>query len=219
LKADRRAALVRWAWRLLPVALVLCAVHATLAAIVWQDLRERVAHPPTGQADAALVLGNRAYLDGQLNPCLANRVARGVELARTGQVGKLLMSGGEDWEDGRIEARVMEDHARELGYTGVVIQEPLSASTRENLSMSWPLLKAAGAQRVIIVSAPSHLWRTERLARASGFDGAFEVQYAAASEVCGSPPPFLFKGVLREPLAIINNFLSGYFWHRDGASL
>ncbi|MDM0114599.1 YdcF family protein [Variovorax sp. J22R133] len=213
MRSGRLAAFWRWRWRWLAVALALCAVHATLATIVWRHARDRLAHPPTQQADAALVLGNRAYLGGQPNPCLTNRVDRGVELARAGQVSALVMSGGEDWEDGRIEAEVMEVHARQSGYTGVVMKESLSSSTRQNLAMSWPLLDAAGVKRVIVVSDPYHLWRIERLARASGFDRAFKVQYAAAPEFCGRRPFLFYKGVLREPLAIINNALSGYLWH------
>lgn len=200
-----------WRWRLLVAVLVLCALHASLAAMIWQNARERVAHPPTGQADAALVLGNRAYLSGEINPCLTNRVDRGIELARSGQVRQLVVSGGKDTEDARIEAQVMETYAREAGFNGTVLQEARSSSTRQNLAMSWPVLEAAGVKRVIVVSDPYHLWRIERLARASGFDRAFDVQYAAASPTCGRAPFLFFKGVVREPLAIVNNALAGYF--------
>ncbi|MEJ8854656.1 YdcF family protein [Variovorax robiniae] len=199
-----------WRWRLLSAALVLCALHGSLAAMIWQNAHERIAHPPTGQADAALVLGNRAYLSGEINPCLTNRVDRGIELARSGQVRQLVVSGGKDTEDARIEAQVMEAYAREVGFTGTVLQESQSSSTRQNLAMSWPVLEAAGVKRVIVVSDPYHLWRIERLARASGFDRAFDVQYAAASPTCGRAPFLFFKGVVREPLAIVNNALAGY---------
>jgi len=201
----------RWRWPILCAVLLLCALHASLAAMIWQHARERIAHPPTGQADAALVLGNRAYLSGEINPCLTNRVDRGIELARSGQVRQLVVSGGKDIEDARIEAQVMEAYARETGYTGPVLQEARSSSTRQNLAMAWPLLEAAGVKRVIVVSDPYHLWRIERLARASGFDRAFDVQYAAASPTCGRAPFLFFKGVVREPLAIVNNALAGYF--------
>jgi len=201
----------RWRWRLVAAVLVLCALHASLAAMIWRHARERIAHPPTGQADAALVLGNRAYLSGEINPCLTNRVDRGIELARAGQVRQLVVSGGKDTEDARIEAQVMETYARQSGFTGTLLKEALSSSTRQNLAMSWPLLEAAGVKRVIVVSDPYHLWRIERLAHASGFDRAFDVQYAAASPTCGHRPFLFFRGALREPLAIVNNALNGYF--------
>jgi uncharacterized SAM-binding protein YcdF (DUF218 family) len=206
-----RAVLWRWRWRLGVAAISLCVLHISLAAMVWLHARERIAHPPTAGADAALVLGNRAYVGGEINPCLTNRVDRGVELARAGLVRQLVMSGGKDIEDARVEAGVMEAHARASGYGGPLLKESLSASTRQNLAMSWPLLEAAGVKRVIIVSDPYHLWRIEHLARASGFDRAFEVQYAAASPTCGRSPYLFFKGFVREPLAIVNNALNGYF--------
>ena len=81
-----------------------------------------------------------------------------------------MLSGGVDKEDGRIEAEVMQQHARAAGYAGTLLLEPVSSSTRENLSMSRAVLQAAGVKSVIIVSEPYHLWRVERLARAAGFD-------------------------------------------------
>lgn len=181
-----------------------------LAIYVWRHAQQSLARPPVLAADAALVLGNRAYLDGRPNPCLTNRVDRAVELWREGQVNLVAMSGGVDREDGRIEAEVMAAHARGEGYGGVLLREALSSSTRENLAMSWPMLEAAGVHRVIIVSDAYHLWRVERLAKASGFDGAFQVQYAAAPEDCGRPAWQAMRSALREPLAIVNNALNGY---------
>jgi len=195
---------------LLALVLGLAALLAVLALFVWGHAQERIAQPPTHPADAALVLGNRAYLDGRPNPCLTQRVDRGVELWRAGLVGQLAVSGGVDHEDARIEAEVMATHARQVGYAGVLLKEALSSSTRENLAMSWPLLQAAGVRRVIVVSDAYHLWRVERLAKASGFDGAFEVQYAAAPADCGRPAWQTFRSALREPLAIVNNALHGY---------
>lgn len=182
------------------------AIHGT----VWLHARERLAHPPGQAADVALVLGNRAYRDGRPNPCLTGRVDVAVALARAGLVRQLVFSGGVDREDGRIEAEVMQQHARASGYAGPLLLEAVSQSTRENLSMSWHLLEAAGVKRVIVVSEPYHLWRVERLARATGFDGRFEVQYAAASTPCWQRWGMAFRGALREPLAIVNNAVNGY---------
>ncbi|HSV61183.1 MAG TPA: YdcF family protein [Variovorax sp.] len=195
---------------LLALALGLATLLLALALFVWRHAQERIAQPPTRVADAALVLGNRAYQDGRPNPCLTHRVDRGVELWRAGLVGQLALSGGVDREDARIEAEVMAAHARQAGYAGVLLKEALSSSTRENLAMSWPLLEAAGVRRVIVVSDAYHLWRVERLAKAIGFDGAFEVQYAAAPADCGRAAWQTVRSALREPLAIVNNALHGY---------
>ena len=196
-------------WLALP-ALGLALLLAGLAFYVWRHAQERLAEPPARAADAVLVLGNRAYLDGRPNPCLTNRVDRGLQIVRAGQAQLLAVTGGVDREDGRVEAEVMAAHARGQGYRGVVLKEALSSSTRENLAMSWPVLDAAGVHRVIVVSDAYHLWRVERLAKASGFDGAFEVQYAAAPADCGRPAWQAMRSALREPLAIVNNALNGY---------
>ena len=155
-----------------------------IAAVIWRHADEALAHPPQKPADAALILGNRAYLKGKPNPCLTGRVDTGIALANAGRVKQLVLSGGVDKEDGRIEAEVMERHARTEGYAGPLLLEPASTSTRMNLAMSRPMLKAAGVRSVIVVSEPYHLWRVERLVRASGFDKEFEVQYAAANTSC-----------------------------------
>jgi uncharacterized SAM-binding protein YcdF (DUF218 family) len=200
----------RWLRPVLIVAAVLLLVYADLAAMVWLHAERRLAQPPKDAADAALVLGNRAYLHGAPNPCLTGRVDTAVALAKAGQVPRIVMSGGVDTEDGRIEAEVMEAHARATGYAGPVLREPVSSSTRQNLAMSTLVLQAAGVKRVIVVSEPYHLWRIEKLAQASGFDTAFDVQYAAAPTSCWTRWGMLFKGALREPAAIINNAFNGY---------
>jgi uncharacterized SAM-binding protein YcdF (DUF218 family) len=203
--------LARWRRPLRGGLLVLALVYLAVWAMVWQHARERLAAPPGRLAEVALVLGNRAWLRGRPNPCLTGRVDAAIALARAGTVQRLLLSGGVDHEDGRIEAEVMQAHARQAGYAGALQLEPQSSSTRENLSMSLPLLQAAGVRSVVIVSEPYHLWRIERLARASGFDRAFDVQYAAAPSACWRSWGMVFKGALREPLAIVNNAVNGYF--------
>lgn len=197
------------AWTVFGVGMV---VYATAWTVVWQGAREALANPPQRAADAALVLGNRAYLRGKPNPCLTGRVDEGVALARAGLARELLFSGGVDSEDGRIEAEVMEQHARAVGHNGPMRQERVSSSTRLNLALSTPMLQAAGVRSVIVVSEPYHLWRVKRLARSSGFDRAFDVQYAAAPSSCWRRWGMVFKGALREPLAVVNNAAHGYLF-------
>ena len=202
---------VRVALRVLALGAVAgMALYGAIALTIWQRAEALLAATP-GPADAVLVLGNRAYRNGAPNPCLTGRVDTAVALARAGRVPRLVMSGGIDHEDGRIESQVMEVHARAIGYAGPVLRESLSNSTRENLAMSAAVLREAGVRRVIVVSEPYHLWRVERLARASGFASDFDVQYAAAPTACWQRWGMRFRGALREPLAIVNNAFHGYF--------
>jgi len=203
--------LMRKLWRVAFGALgVLLLGYAAIAITIWLHALDLLGHPPQRAADVALILGNRAYRDGKPNPCLTGRVDTGIALAKDGLVRQLVLSGGIDREDGRIEAEVMQQHARDAGYTGTLLLEPVSSTTRENLSMSRAVLQTAGVKSVIIVSEPYHLWRVERLARAAGFDRLFELQYAAAPTSCWRRWGMLFKGALREPLAIVNNAANGY---------
>lgn len=206
--AAARPAARRWLRRagLLGLLLVLCVAAMGLQA--WWHGRQLLKGPLPAVADVALVLGNRAWIDGAPNPCLRSRVEAGVALARQGRVAQLLMSGGIDHEDGRIEAVEMEALARAAGHAGPVLREAASQSTHDNLLFSWSLLAQAGARRVVIVSEAGHLWRVQRLAASSGFDRAFEVQYQASQ--CERRPLRALQAALREPLAIFKNAAHGW---------
>ena len=204
--------MIRLLRRALLAALLLAGLaYAAVYVTIWLRALDLLGHPPARPADAALILGNRAWRDGQPNPCLTGRVDAGVELARAGRVRQLVMTGGVDHEDGRIEAEVMQAHARSVGYTGPLLLEPVSSSTRENLSMSRLVLESAGVKRVIIVSEPYHLWRVQRLVEAARFDREFDVQYAAAPSACWRRWSMAARGAWREPLAILHNKAHGFF--------
>lgn len=207
----KRPSWLRRPWQAALAGVLLAGVlaYAAIGAFIWLHAQKRLAHPPQRPADAALVLGSRAYLDGKPHPCLAGRVDTALALARTGLVKQLAFSGGVDSEDGRTEATAMQERAQAQGYAGPMLLEPASTSTRLNLALSRPLLQAAGVRSVVIVSEPFHLWRIERLAKMSGFDLAFDVQYAAAPTSCWNALGPLSKGALREPAAIVNNALRG----------
>ncbi len=185
--------------------------YLVLFAIVGIHADKLLAHPTIAKSDAALILGNRTYLHGVPNPCLTGRVDKGLMLAQQGIVSTLAMTGGRDSEDYRIEAEFMAAYAKSKGYIGPILIESRSRSTKENLDFSAPILKAANIKSVIVVSEPYHLWRTEKLVQAGHFSRYFEVTYAAAESQCWIDWGMLFKGALREPLAIMNNYAKGYF--------
>jgi uncharacterized SAM-binding protein YcdF (DUF218 family) len=200
---------LRWLLRLLAAALAL--TYVTLFIIVGSHAKYLLAHPPSQKADAALILGNRAYINGAPNPCLTGRVDAGVALAQQGLVTILVMSGGRDDEDGRIEAQTMQDWAIRQGFKGEILLESRSESTLENFELSRPILQAAGVKSVIVVSEPYHLWRAEQLVNAGHLGHDFNVTYAAAPSFCWVTWGMAFKGALREPVAIMNNYAKGYF--------
>lgn len=70
------------------------ALYLAIWIFVGRDARERLERPPQRPADAALVLGNRAYRDGRPNPCLTGRVDAALALARARTVRPLLLLSG-----------------------------------------------------------------------------------------------------------------------------
>ncbi len=193
------------------LAALFSVVYLTLFTVVGLHARQLLSQPTTEKSDTALILGNRTNLHGAPNPCLTGRVDKGLMLANQGMVSTLAMTGGRDSEDYRIEGEFMAAYARSQGYSGRMLVESLSSSTKENLEFSAPILKAGGIKSVTIVSEPYHLWRTEKLVKAGHLGHDFDVTYAPAESQCWTTWGMLFKGALREPLAIMDNFAKGYF--------
>lgn len=182
------------------------AAGAVLAALAAGYLLAVIAIPAVGlrdgvrPADAVLVLGMRAYVDGRPNPCLVARVRHGAALVRGGVAPLLVVSGGTDREDGRNEARVMRGLAVREGVPPARVRlEDRSTSTRENMELGRAVLAAAGARRVVVVTEPYHAPRAAWLARRAGLD-------ATVSPARGSP--CAVQGALREPFALLWNLLS-----------
>ncbi|MDI1307948.1 MAG: YdcF family protein [Methylotenera sp.] len=186
-------------------------VYLSIFITIGNYAKQLIKTPPTQKADTALILGNRAYLNDKPNPCLTGRVDEGLLLAQQGIVSTLLMSGGLDYEDNRIEARVMETHARNKGFQGGILVESRSSSTLENLTFSRSILETAGIKQIIITSEPYHMWRVKKLVEAGHMGQKINVSYAAAPSQCWVSWGMAFKGALREPLAVINNYVKGYF--------
>ena len=208
----RLSFLPRWLRRSLYVSILAgTIVYLSILIIIGSYAKQLINNPPKQQADAALILGNRAYLHGKPNPCLTGRVDEGLLLAQQGLVSTLLMSGGLDYEDKRIEAVTMESHARSKDFQGEILLESRSSSTLENLTLSRPILDAAGIQNIIITSEPYHMWRVKKLVEAGHLGREINVNYAAAPTQCWVSWGMAFKGALREPLAVINNYAKGYF--------
>jgi uncharacterized SAM-binding protein YcdF (DUF218 family) len=160
---------------------------------------------PPQAADAVIVLGAQAYYPaGRWNPCLKARVERGVELVKAGYAPVLVLSGGVDKEDGAVEAEVMQDIAAAAGLPRQkTILEPKSTSTAENLRFSAVLLES---KRVLIVSDPFHLARAGMLARKIGLEATL---VGAPKSPCWARFGLFSRFSLREPLAMIENFLRG----------
>jgi uncharacterized SAM-binding protein YcdF (DUF218 family) len=79
---------------------------------------------------------------------------------RAGRECRIEVSGGDALGRGRSEAAVYADDLQRLGVAAAdLLLEPRSMNTWQNAQFSGPLLKAYGADRVLLVSSAYHLRR------------------------------------------------------------
>lgn len=112
-------------------------------------------------ADAAIVLGARAYPDGTLSLPLHDRVQTGIELYRRNLVPRLIFSGGP------IEASVTLDETEAMQRAAIAAGVPLNAITRDPLGLNTEatvrntiaIAQRTNSQRLILVSHFYHLPR------------------------------------------------------------
>ncbi|WP_108472941.1 YdcF family protein [Rhodanobacter thiooxydans] len=131
--------------------------HATTAAIDW------------GQRNVIVLLGAgtvRVAGSGEVEPSLFayGRIGKTVQLYRAcrqaGRECKVELSGGDARGLGRPEAAVYAGELQRLGVAAAdLLLESRSMNTWQNAQFSGPLLKAYGADRVLLVSSGFHLRR------------------------------------------------------------
>lgn len=171
----RRPRLGRWAAGL--ALLVLGALSWPPVADALLGSLER--HPPLSaqalaQAQAIVVLGGGIYPgapeyggeDSVARPTL-QRLQYAATLQRRSQL-PVLVTGGAP-EGGRPEGEVMQNVLEQQFGVPVRWVESASLDTAGNAALSAPLLRAAGVQRVALVSQAWHLPRAVALFEAQGF--------------------------------------------------
>lgn len=127
---------------------------------------------PVDTYDVAIILGARLRPDGSPSPALARRVRHGVALARAGQAGALLMTGG---ATGGLapEAQVMRDLALASGLPAERVHvEERARNTIENALFSAPLIRQAGWRRLLVVTDSFHRPRAAYIFRRFGLEVA-----------------------------------------------
>jgi uncharacterized SAM-binding protein YcdF (DUF218 family) len=112
-------------------------------------------------ADAAVVLGARAYADGRPSDALADRVRTACALYRDDLVRKLIFSGGPG--DGAItESQAMKRMALRLGVKAEdIVLDETGVNTRATVRNTEALLHQLNASRVLVVSHFYHLPRVK----------------------------------------------------------
>lgn len=158
-------------------------------------------------SNAVIVLGARVNYNNHLNPCLVARVQHGVSLVRSGLAKFLIVSGGNDVEDGANEASAMREIALAAGISSEqIILEPKATSTFENLLFSQKILEQRKLKSVIVVTEPYHMPRAAMIARKLGLNFSSS---PAPESACWTPGKHFSRFFLREPFAVLENWLKG----------
>lgn len=181
---------------------LLLACYAT--AFVWLATQIK---DDARVSDAVIVLGARVNYNNHLNPCLVARVEHGAKLLRGGMAKFLVVSGGNDVEDGANEASAMREMALRAGIlSSQIILEPKATSTFENLAFSKMILERRKLKSVIVVTEPYHMPRAAMIARKLGLEFSSS---PAPESACWSRWKHASRFFVREPFAVLENWLKG----------
>jgi uncharacterized SAM-binding protein YcdF (DUF218 family) len=162
-------------------------------------------------ADVAIVLGARAYADGEPSLPLAQRVRTGCELYREKLVPVLVFSGGPG--DGEIdEPEAMTRYAAGFGVPpAAVISDPAGLNTEATVQNTLLLAAQRRFTRLIVVSHFYHLPRIKMTYRRFGADVA-----TVPATIDRFTPDILFN-VAREVPALWVYYLRALHGGRDAA--
>ncbi|MFN7942707.1 MAG: YdcF family protein [Thermoanaerobaculia bacterium] len=134
--------------------------------VAWrlrQVLRE-AARDERAAADAVLILG-RELVDDRPTATFRARLEHGARLWHERLAPRVIVSGGWTGRASRSEAEAGSSVLIELGVPAEdILVEDRSRHTLENLVFVRDRLRAAGWQRIILVSDPLHLARVRTLA-------------------------------------------------------
>jgi uncharacterized SAM-binding protein YcdF (DUF218 family) len=133
---------------------------------IWQQGTTDEAQP----ADAIVVLGAAQY-DGQPSPVLRARLDHALSLYHRGLAPVLVLTGGKRTADRMTEAAAARDYVVRAGVPeSALLLEDQGANTRSSLANTASLMAARGLRSAILVSDPTHLLRSLRIAVDLGLD-------------------------------------------------
>jgi uncharacterized SAM-binding protein YcdF (DUF218 family) len=124
------------------------------------------------RADAAIVLGAAVWTD-DVSPVFRERINHAINLYRTGQVRKVIFTGGQGNPGEPTESSAARDYALQSGIpaSDILIEEK-SHTTYENILYAKQLADGNGIKTVLIVSDPLHMKRAMAMATDVGLAAA-----------------------------------------------
>lgn len=151
----------------LGVILFLLFVWAlSLVSLIWSYASQHDPYP----ADAAIVLGAAVYKEVP-TPVFAARIDHAITLYKSGQVRKILLTGGVGAGDILAESQTARHYCLARGIPDSAIAlETRSHSTHENLLYLQPVIQAQHLERLLIVTDPLHSLRSVSIGRDLGLN-------------------------------------------------
>jgi uncharacterized SAM-binding protein YcdF (DUF218 family) len=151
----------KWLYRLL---LVLLLWLVGVACYIW----EYAGRDETRRADAAVVLGAAAW-DRKPSPVLEERLNHALKLYRSGQVRKLIFTGGFGEKAAMAESEVARNYAIAHGIPRRdILIETASRSTHGNVQEAARVMREKQLGSCLLVSDPLHMRRGVRMMRDLG---------------------------------------------------
>lgn len=190
-----RRGFLRWAWRLLVLALLW--LLGVAAYIIWVGQRDDAV-----PADAIIVLGAAAY-DAKPSPVFEERIRHGIDLYKRGLAPTLIFTGGYGGKGARFsESQVARRYALRQGVPDkAILIESLSRNTHENLRQASQVMQQHNLHKAIVVSDPLHMARALRISKDIGI------------QAVGSPTPTSrFRTFATRWRFLLQEV---YFFHRD----
>jgi vancomycin permeability regulator SanA len=197
LKKSRQLRKKKWVKRTAAFFLAWIAVHIIYISIDGcNDYK--------GNADVAVILGNRVFADGSLSNWLQGRVDKAMELYKQGRVKKIFASGGisKPEEGGQPEGNAMKNY---LIKHGVPAKDIIADNLGQNTYLTAKDFIVWNEQyhytSVVVVSQFYHITRIKYIFRKLGYKTVFN----ASSEVYSWKD---IEGTLREVPAFYKYLIS-----------
>ena len=174
-----------------------CLLFAILLSSIYIAILLARSGTATLPADCAIVFGAAVYRNAIPSPAMERRMKTAVSLYHSGDIRRLIVSGGKGREDDRTEAEVMRNQAEAFGVDPQhIVLEPRARSTWENIQYARDL--TYDCNEVIGISDRFHLARIEYLSWRQGWG---ELQTMPAGE--RPPPASEWRSTHREVFALL----------------
>lgn len=154
--------------RLVRLVIVAGVAGTVLAGYATHRIWDQAQRDERPLSDVIVVMGAAQY-DGRPSPIFAARLDHAISLFEEGVAPVLVVTGGKAHGDRTTEAASARAYAVARGVPdGAIMAEDQSRSTLASIRGVAAMMAAAGLERAVFVSDPSHMLRVLSMARDEG---------------------------------------------------